>query len=330
MNGQKRRITAADIARLAGVSRSAVSRAFTKGAYLDAAKKSRILEASEELGYRPNALAASLQGAGSNLVAIFVGDMPNHYDKEVATALINGLNIAGKWPIVIGGSGEPAQSAIQNVLRYPLESMILRSGSLGADVVSSCLKLGIPVISSGRIVEGPTVDNICLRNSDAMAKLTRLLLEQGRRKFAYLSGPEAYWSTGERFRGFETALGEANLLPVATLFGDYSVQSGYDTVKSLALTGEIDALVCANDAMAIGALMYLRENGVDVPADIAVTGFDDSSMASWPSIGLTTVHNPIGPLVEGTIDLLSKRQADPDRPGRTKWIDAELVLRTTH
>lgn len=330
MNGQKRRVTAADIAKLAGVSRSAVSRAFTQGAYLDASKKSRILEAADELGYRPNALAASLQGAGSNLVAIFVGDMPNLYDKEVATALINGLNAAGKWPIVIGGSGETAQAAIQNVLRYPLESMILRSGSLGADVVSSCLKLGIPVISSGRIVEGPSVDNICVRNADAMARLTRFIIGQGRKRLAYLSGPEAFWSTGERFRGFQSAMDEAGMLPIARLYGDYSVQSGYDAIKEFPLVNGIDALICANDAMAIGALMFLREKGGSVPSDIAVTGFDDSSMAAWPNVGLTTVQNPIGPLVEGTIELLSKRQADPDGPGQTKWLDAELVLRTTH
>lgn len=228
MTGQKRRVTAADVAKLADVSRSAVSRAFTEGAYLDADKKTRILKAADELGYRPNALAASLQGAGSNLVAIFVGEMPNHYDKEVATALINGLNAAGKWPIVVGGSGDAAKAAVQNVLRYPLEAMILRSGSLGADVVSSCLKLGIPVISSGRIVEGPNVDNICVRNREAMAVMTKHLIKQGRRKFAYLSGPGAFWSTGERCGGFEETLKAHNLEPVSRLYGDYTVMSGFN------------------------------------------------------------------------------------------------------
>jgi len=330
MTGQKRRVTALDVAKLANVSRSAVSRAFTDGAYIDVDKKTRILEAAEELGYRPNALAASLQGAGSNLVAIFVGETPNHYDKEVATALINGLNTAGKWPIVVGGSGETAKSAIQNVLRYPLESMILRSGSLGADVVSSCLKLGIPVISSGRIVDGPNVDNICVRNREAMAAMTQHLINQGRRKFAYLSGPDAYWSTGERFGGFKETLGTLGIEPVLRLYGDYSVMSGFNAMRECPNLTKIDALVCANDAMAIGALMYLEGQGVSVPDEIAVTGFDDISMAEWPGFGLTTLHNPIEPLVEGTIALLLAREADPDREGETKWLDAEMVLRSTH
>ncbi len=330
MTGQKRRVTAADVAKLANVSRSAVSRAFTEGAYLDAEKKTRILKAADQLGYRPNALAASLQGAGSNLVAIFVGEMPNHYDKEVAAALVNGLNAAGKWPIVIGGSGDTAKSAIQNVLRYPLESMILRSGSLGADVVSSCLKLGIPVISSGRIVEGPNVDNICVRNREAMAMMTEHLINQGRRKFAYLSGPDAFWSTSERYRGFEETLKAHHLKPLSRLYGDYSVMSGFDAVRACSDLGKIDALVCANDAMAMGVLMHLKERNIAVPDDISVTGFDDIAMAEWPNVELTTLRNPIAPLVEGTIDLLMAREADPFRAGETKWMDAALILRATH
>ena len=330
MTGQKRRVSAADVAKLANVSRSAVSRAFTKGAYLDAEKKRRILTAADQLGYRPNALAASLQGAGSNLVAIFVGEMPNHYDKEVAAALVNGLNAAGKWPIVIGGAGDTAKSAIQNVLRYPLESMILRSGSLGADVVSSCLKLGIPVISSGRIVEGPNVDNICVRNHDAMAQMTQHLIDQGRRKFAYLSGPDAFWSTGQRYGGFQSALAAQGIEPVGRLYGDYSVMGGYDAMREIPNFADIDALICANDAMAIGALMHLQEIGVAVPDEIAVTGFDDISMASWPNLDLTTMRNPIEPLVAGTIDLLLARQVNPDRPSETIWLDAEMVFRSTH
>lgn len=330
MTGQKKRATAADVAKLADVSRSAVSRAFTEGAYLDADKKVRILEAADELGYRPNALAASLRGAGSNLVAIFVGETPNFYDKEVTVALVNGLNAAGKWPIVIGGSGERAKAAIQNVLRFPLESMILRSGSLGADVVSSCLKLGIPVISSGRVVDGPSVDNICVRNREAMASLTRVLLQQGRERFAYLSGPNTYWSTAERFAGFSIALAEFGLEPISRLYGDYSVKSGYEAMKHFSGRAEIDALVCGNDAMAIGALMYLREQGIEVPNQIAVTGFDDIAMAKWPNILLTTMQNPIEPLVAGTIELLLARQVDPERSGETKWLDAKLVLRGTH
>lgn len=330
MTGQKRRVTAADVAKLADVSRSAVSRAFTEGAYLDADKKTRILKAADELGYRPNALAASLQGAGSNLVAIFVGEMPNHYDKEVATALINGLNAAGKWPIVVGGSGDAAKAAIQNVLRYPLEAMILRSGSLGADIVSSCLKLGIPVISSGRIVDGPNVDNICVRNREAMAVITEHLIKQGRRKFAYLSGPDAFWSTGERYGGFDETLKAHHLEPISRLYGDYSVMGGFNAMQACTDLADIDALVCANDAMALGALMYLKEKGTSVPEKIAVTGFDDISMAEWPNMALTTLRNPIEPLVKGTIDLLMAREAEPDRVGETKWLDAELVLRATH
>ncbi|WP_375688568.1 LacI family DNA-binding transcriptional regulator [Pseudooceanicola sp. LIPI14-2-Ac024] len=327
---RRRRVTAADVARAAGVSRSAVSRAFTEGAYLDAEKRRVILAAAAELGYRPNALAAGLQGAQSNLVAIFVGEMLNDYDKEVAAALIAGLNAAGKWPIVIGGSGDVAREAVLNVLRYPVEAMILRSGSLGADIVEACGKLSIPVISSGRTLDAPLVDNVCCRNAEGMMLGTRLLLDRGRRRFAFIGGPERFWSSPQRRDGVLRALAGQGLSPVGEAVGNYTVQGGHDAAVRLLDGAAFDALVCANDAMAVGALGALREAGADVPAEVSVLGFDDIGMAGWPGLNLTTLRNPIDGLVATVIDLLTSRAAKPDRPDETRWLDAELVLRGTH
>lgn len=326
----KRRITAVDVANQAGVSRSAVSRAFTEGAYLDAEKRRRIMKAAQELGYRPNALAAGLQGRRSNLVAIFVGEMSNEFDKEMATQLVAGLNEIGKWPIVIGGSGDTARNAVSNVLSYPLDAMILRSGSLDADIVDTCAKLNIPVISSGRILEAHKVDSVCAKNQSGMAKGTRFLIEQGRSRFAYIGGPSALYSSPQRRAGFQEALDEAGLAPVAEAVGEFTVQSGYEAAQRLCSGSDFDALVCANDAMAVGALSALRETGRRVPRDVSVIGFDNIAMADWPAISLTTLNNPIPESVQAIIDLLQKRSEDPDRPEETILLDVDLVLRKSH
>ncbi len=326
----KRRVTAADVAKLAGVSRSAVSRAFTDGAYLAPDKRKLIEKAAQELGYRPNALAAGLQGRRSNLVAIFVGEMANEYDKEVAAKLISGLNSAGKWPIVIGGSGQTARDGVSNVLSYPLEAMILRSGSLSADISEACGKLGIPVIASGRILRADGVDNVCCRNREGMAKGTEVLLGQGRRAFGFIGGPDTFAASADRRAGVLDALGAAGLSLHAEETGAFTVQSGYDATLRLGDLNALDALVCANDAMAIGALSALRDQGRQVPEDISLLGFDDIEMAHWPAIQLTTMRNPIEPLVSAVLGLLERRAANPAKPPEMIWLDAEVVLRATH
>ncbi len=318
------------MADVAGVSRSAVSRAFTEGAYIDAKKRALILKAASELGYQPNALAAGLKGRQSNLVAIFLGDMPNAYDKDVATRLALGLNAAGKWPIMVGGSDDVARHAIENVLRYPLDAMILRSGSLAEDIALSCTKLGVPLISSGRIIDLPGIDSICVRNADGTQAITELLLAGGRKRFGYIGGPPEFWSSAERRTGVVTALEAAGLGLRAEEGGDFSVSSGYEAARRLMGRGMFDAMVCANDAMAIGAMIYLREIGIRIPDDVALTGFDNIDMASWASYGLTTVNNPIVEMVDSVTSILERRALDPGKPDEVIWLDAAVVKRSSH
>jgi DNA-binding LacI/PurR family transcriptional regulator len=324
-----RRITAEDVAKRAGVSRSAVSRAFTQGAYIDADKRTLVLQAASDLGYRPNALGAGLQGARSNLVAIFVGEIANDYDHEVTAAVVAGLNSIGKWPIVISGSGATARDAVNKVLSYPLEAMILRSGSLDEDIVNTCGKLNIPVISSGRILNLAGVDNVYCRNTEAMQLGTRLLTDKGRRRFGYIGGPENYASAAARRLGVIEALAVAGLALQGEAVGQYTVQSGYDAAMHLRDL-PLDALICANDAMAIGALSALKDQGRSVPRDVSVIGFDNSAMAGWPAFALTTLHNPVDALVAAILELLQKRSATPLKPDETIYLDARLVLRGSH
>lgn len=327
---RKKRITAQDIARLAGVSRSAVSRAFTDGAYIDPDKRARVLLAADELGYRPNALAAGLQGGQSNLVAIFTGQMPNDYDKEVAAALVIGLNSIGKWPIMIGGTDAAARDAVSNVLRYPLEAMILRSGSLDEDIVHACGKLGVPVISSGRVLTMPGVDNICCRNHEGMALGTQLLLDRGRLRFGFIGGPASFASSQARRSGLVETLGASGLELCAEQQGKFTVQSGFDAAHRMLQGPALDALVCANDAMAIGALSAIQQRGLSVPGDISVIGFDDISMAAWPAFALTTLRNPVDQLVSAVLGVLERRIGKPDKPDETIYLDADLILRRSH
>lgn len=326
----KRRVTAKAVADAVGVSRSAVSRAFTEGAYLDGAKRQAIREMAAKMGYQPNALAAGLQGGRSHLVAIFVGNMRSPYDSAFVGQLVRELNALNKWPVLIDGSGDRAAAAVEEVLRYPLDALILRGGSMSADIVAHCARFGIPMISSGRPVGAEGVDNVCCRNADGTRLATELLIGRGRRKFGFVTGPEEFFSTAERRDGALGALKAAGLILQGEVQSDYTVEGGHDAARALLQRTELDALICTNDAMAIGALAAAADLNIRVPDELAVIGFDDIAMAKWPTFNLTTVRNPIEASVDAILELLERRLADPGKVSETRWVHPYVVERGTH
>ncbi|GGE96728.1 substrate-binding domain-containing protein [Stappia taiwanensis] len=330
---QSRRITAAQVAEAAGVSRSAVSRAFTAGAYLDRAKREKILKVAQELGYRPNALAAGLQAAGrSDLVAIVTGDLVNHYDAEILARLVQSLRGLGKWPVVLGGHEDLREEDVLGVLGYPLDALVLRGGSVAESVALHCAKLNIPMILSGRVMSAPGVDCVCCDNARGAAMAVRALVARGRRKLGYLGGVPHLSSDQDRRTGFETALAEEGLSPAVLAHADYSFEGGYAAARDLLAGGaEIDGLFCANDAMALGVMAAARqEGGLSIPEDLSIIGFDDISMAAWPGFDLTTVRNDMDETVSQILRLLSARLEAPGKDNEVAWIEPELILRGTH
>ncbi|WP_171180338.1 LacI family DNA-binding transcriptional regulator [Ruegeria sp. HKCCD8929] len=332
-DSKPRRITAEQVAKAAGVSRSAVSRAFTPGAYVDKAKRERILFVAQELGYRPNALAAGLQSNGrSNLVAIVTGDLVNHFDSEILARLMQGLNAMGKWPVVLGGSDDISEADVLGVLGYPLDALILRGGSVGESVATHCAKLNIPVIVSGRNMQTEGVDSVCCDNERGAEIAVQQLLGRGCRQLGYIGGLTYLSSDQERRAGFEAAMATAGMAPVAMLQSDYSFEGGYAAVKNLlSQTTEIDGLFCANDAMALGAMSAAqKEFGLKVPNDLAIIGFDDIAMAAWPSFNLSTIRNDMDRTVSHILRLLGERLDAPDKASETIRIEPQFIARGTH
>ncbi|MBO9402470.1 substrate-binding domain-containing protein [Shimia sp. R9_3] len=327
---KSRRVTAQAVADAVGVSRSAVSRAFTEGAYLDNAKRRAILQMAAKMGYQPNALAAGLQGGRSHLVAIFVGNMRSAYDSMFVSQLVRELNGIDKWPVLIDGGGKRAATAIDEIMRYPLDALILRGGSMSADIVTHCARFGIPMISSGRPVDASGVDNVCCRNALGSRLITERLIASGRKRFGLIAGPKDFHSAEGRREGVLDALGEAGLSLQCEAFSDYTVDSGHQIALEMLASNFIDALVCSNDASAIGALTAARELGRSVPGEIAIVGFDDIDMAKWPMFDLTTVRNPIDASVREIIALLERRLADPTKDDETAYVDPSVVDRGTH
>ncbi|WP_300062599.1 LacI family DNA-binding transcriptional regulator [uncultured Roseobacter sp.] len=326
-----RRVTAQDVAQAAGVSRTAVSRAFNPDSYLDPAKRERVLKTALDIGYRPNALAASLQGTRTGLVGVIAGDLGSPYDSEVLAALVASLTRADRWPLVLGGPDAVTDQAILSVLRYPLDALIIRGGSLSPEITAICEKLNIPMIFAGRIGSNPQADSVVCDNRAGTTEAVDLLLDGGRRRFGYLGGPANWSSERERLAGVVSRLAGAGLALVAHRHADYTFEGGRRAARALLDTRALDALICGNDAMALGALCCARHDlGLAVPDDLALVGFDDIAMARWPEYRLTTIRNPIESTVAAIVRLLEMRMAHPQRPAERVMITPTLIARATH
>lgn len=328
-----RRVTANDVARLAGVSRSAVSRTYTPGASVAQDKRERILAVAEHLGYRPNSLAAGLKNNSSNLVAIVTGNLSNHYDSAITANLVKRLSDIGKWAVVLGDtSGDINNHEILEVLTYPLDAMIVRAGSINEDTAEKCMKLNVPLILLGRSRPMAGVDCIGCDNTKGAHIAVSELLRTGRNKIGYIGGLKKFTSERERHEGFIKALSDAEMAPFALEWADFSFQGGYEVAMHIIQrTEKPDALFCCNDIMAIGALNAARNTlGIKVPDDLAIIGFDDIPMASWPCFDLTTIRNSISDSVDGIMDILEVRFSDPSHSEILKQIEPMLIQRSTH
>ena len=326
-----RRVTASDVAEAAAVSRAAVSRAFAKSAYLDPAKRALILETAKRLGYRPNALAASLQGMRTDLVGIVAGDLAREYDSAFVSVLVSALNASGKWPLVLSGSEALNTRSIRSVFGYPLDAMIVRGGSVPTAAFADAAQLNIPIIFSGRVAQASLADCICCRNQDGARMAIEAMLGRGRRRFGYIGGPADWSSEIERQAGVHEALRDADLRLIGQTHADYTFQGGRDAALQMLKDRDLDALFCANDAMALGALSAARQMpGHQVPETLSIIGFDDIPMAAWPEFDLTTVRNPVRQTVSEILRLLDARLSDPTRDGEVIMIAPELVERGTH
>lgn len=326
-----KRVTAEDVAKKAGVSRSAVSRAFSPDAYLDAEKRKLILQTALDLGYRPNALAASLQGARTNLVGVIMGQINNPYDSAFAAELITALNATDRWPLMLSGSEALTTDLVLSVLRYPLDAVIIRGGSLSPAVLDSCVKFKVPLIVSGRVIDAPLTDCVSCDNAAGAALAANALLAKSRRRIGFLGGPAGLTSSKDRLDGFKNRLQQFNVPLSAIGNAEYAFEAGTRAARALVQDNQLDALFCANDALAIGALSGARnEMSLSVPQDLSIIGFDDIAISSWPEFQLTTIRNPLGETVSHILDLLGKRLSDPERPNEVRMVQPTLIQRGSH
>lgn len=311
-----KKVNSIDVAKLAGVSQSTVSRVFSPNAKVTEEKRQRVLDAALKLGYKPNVLARSLKIRSTNLVGIVVADASSLFYANLISQLANRLRAIGKQPILFNvGLAETADEVLPTLLQYQVDALIIAATTLSDEMATECARNGTPVILFNRALSLEHVNSICIDNEDGGRKVAELLLAHQHQRFAYIAGITSTQTNKLRQKGYFDRIQEANISEPLYEQGDYSYQSGFDAaMRLLSQPSPPDAIFCANDPMAFGALDAAKALGLRIPDDLSVVGFDNVPQAAWQAYELTTVAQPMVKLLDATMSMLDKRLNAPSTP----------------
>ncbi|MBZ5486988.1 LacI family DNA-binding transcriptional regulator [Halomonas aquamarina] len=322
------RVTADDVARAAGVSRAMVSRAFTPGASISVRKREHVHRVAQTLGYRPNLIARGLTGQRTGLIAVVVGEISRPYEAWLLEHLVKALSAHGYQPLLLAVEGANLTEMLDHALAYQVDGAIVAAGSVSREIADRCRASGAPLVLIGRVLDQGGIDAVCCDNREGMRLLAARLAGQGRRRLAWLGGTPDTFSDQERDQALEAALLDHGLTLTARRRGDFSQASGVEEGGWLLDAGlDLDAILCANDAMALGVLDAAAQRGIHVPDALAVTGFDDIPAAALGRCALTTIRNPVNETAQAALRLLNARLQTPGLAAQVVRVDVALIER---
>lgn len=321
--------TSDDVAELAGVSQSTVSRVFAGGANVSEKKKKKVLEAAEKLNYQPNAIARGLSNRKTRMIGIVIRNFNNPFYSDVLATFYSTLSGMGYHLIFIDSENDEIQEEeIGKLTDYNVEGVIITDASLSSSAATRLSRKQIPVVLFNRYIENSNSNAVYCDNYLASRQIATYLVEQGHRSFVFISGPQNTSTTLDRKRGFEEVLTERGGLALFTESGEYTFESGFRIAQEvLSHNKKIDCIFCANDIIALGAIEAIKVMGLRIPQDISIVGFDDIAMAAWPSYSLTTWQQPVKKMVDAAIGLLMDDINGKLTKPQTVIVKGQMVVR---
>jgi DNA-binding LacI/PurR family transcriptional regulator len=313
--GGRKRATSYDVAKRAGVSQSAVSRVFQQGASASKSMREKVHAAADELGYRPNAIARGLITQRSDMVAVIISKLTNLYYPEVLVQLTQRFSARGIRVLLFALEREgDIESILEQMLQYQVDG-ILTAAMMTQQQLETIENIGIPVVFYNRSIPEELVSSVRCDQEEGERWLVGELIRAGHKSFGIVAGPPDSTVSAERTAGALERLQEEGISDITTAGGDY----GYDTGR--ACFADIvkrrgsppDAIIGANDVMAIGCIDEAREGfNLKVPDEISIVGFDGVGPARYAAYDVTTVRQPVGRMTEAAIAMLLERIDNPE------------------
>jgi DNA-binding LacI/PurR family transcriptional regulator len=321
-----------DVARLAGVSQKTVSRVFNGERYVSADVRRRVLVAAEELGYRMNSAARALASGRTRSIGVVTLGTALYGPASLLIGVERAARDAGYALRVVNTlEGDPGgvAGAVESLLEQGVDGIVVSEpideGSVALSVDVPVLVLGAPAVFGGTRTVAAGV------GAEALARAaTEHLLDLGHVTVHHLAGPQRWFAARDRREGWRAALAARGREQPPVLEGDWSAASGYAAGRELASAGDVTAVFAANDDMAIGLIRALTENGLRVPDDVSVVGFDDIPVSAYVTPPLTTVRQPFDAVAEEGLRLLVQAIEKPDaEPAPANDPPVELVVRAS-
>jgi DNA-binding LacI/PurR family transcriptional regulator len=320
--------TSYDVAELAGVSQSAVSRAFRKGASIAPKTREKIMRAAKQLGYQPNAFARGLITRRTNLVAVVISNLTNLYYPEVLAELTQRLSEAGHRVLLFSLASESEIDEMLGLIwPYRVDGAII-AARLKDDQIRQFNDRGIPIILYNRVGDAEPAASVACDSAAGTRELIKGLLAAGHQRFGIIAGPEDSYVGEERLDSARRNLAAAGIEPFVYR-GGFDYRSGEAGLHALmeAAGGKLDAVIATNDAMALGAIDCARgAYDLCVPEQLSIVGFDGVGPATWGGYQLTTVRQPVRRMAQAAVDMLIERIEQPGMIPEQRLFGGELLL----
>ena len=332
MNNNNKNPTSQDVAKLAGVSQSAVSRCFTKNASISSRTKLRVIEAAKKLRYKPQTFSRlSSSENESGLVGVILPYVTNRYYPEVLTELHEALRINGyRILLITTDDGEELDDKlIQHYLKDKLIAIISATKPTET-FVTSCTERRIQVIAYNRNWNIPTTSSVACDHRMGGEMIAKLFIEKDHQHIGLIKGPTGSYVSQQRCKGFLDQLKKTPNVKVDSEDGFFTYEGGQKAAEKLLQNKKISAIFCADDTMAFGCLDFVkRKTKLKIPHNIEIVGFDDISVANWKAYNLTTIRQPIRQMAKLTTQLIGDYLEDVEFEPVNHLIQGRLINRKT-
>ncbi len=305
-------VTIYDVAREASVSMATVSRVVNGNPNVKPTTRKKVLEAIERLGYRPNAVARGLASKKTTTVGVIIPDISSIFYAELARG-IEDIATMYKYNIILSNSDQNKDKELHlfnTMLGKQVDGIVFMSGNITEDHVHEFERSPAPVVLAASIETGESIPSVAIDYKQAAYDAVTMLVEKGHTKIGYVSGPMLEpVNAVKKLAGYRQALEEANLEFIEELVveGDYTYDSGMEAYEKLMENSkDITAIFVATDEMALGVIHGAQDNGVSIPEQLEVVGFDNTRLATMVRPTLTTVLQPMYDIGAVAMRLLTK------------------------
>jgi LacI family transcriptional regulator len=332
--GARRAVNSREVARLAGVSQATVSRVLSGHPNVAPSTRLRVLEAIDASGFVPNRLARSLVTSRSSTIGLVVSNITDSFYAELAEALCAQATEANLSVVLCNTQQDVDRQRdyLRLLVEQQVAGIVVASSMADAPYIGELVMKAFPIVLVNRLVNDVTADAVVIDNVSGAMKAVGHLASLGHSRIAFIRGVKSTSTSQDRESGFWAGL-EASGIPMQSgcvLEGDFSWSGARQAATAFtSLDPRPTAALCADDATALGFMDGLANRGLGVPGDCAVVGFDDIRLASYWSVELTTIRQPISEMARLAMQLLIRRVNGQALPPEVIVLPAELVIRST-